>query len=126
MESQKTKVAIAFDDGFVASSLKTADLFESFGLRAVFSVLADKINFEPDLVVCGFALWNELQSRGHKIQPHGWRHTNLSQVPHEQALQEIDRCLDIFGEKLVGFDPKRVVYHYAYNSGTPALSQSLL
>jgi peptidoglycan/xylan/chitin deacetylase (PgdA/CDA1 family) len=126
MTTQKTKVAMAFDDGFAKSSLKTADLFESFGLRAVFSVLADSTNFAPNFVVGDFDLWNELQSRGHRIHPHGWRHTNLGQVPHEQALDELRRCFDMFGENLAGFDPKRVVYQYAYNASTPALNESLL
>jgi peptidoglycan/xylan/chitin deacetylase (PgdA/CDA1 family) len=126
MPDQPIPLSIVFDDGFVASSLKTADLFESFGLRAVFSVLADTTNFAPHLKVGDFALWNELQARGHIIHPHGWRHTNLSQVPHEQAIDELRRCLDAFGENLNGFDPKLVVYHYAYNCSTPALNDWLL
>ena len=47
----RTKVALVFDDGFAASSRKTADLFESFGLRAVFSVLADPTNLAPKIAV---------------------------------------------------------------------------
>src|SRR5262245_6686618 len=124
--TNRTRVSIGFDDGFVDSSRKTAVLFESFGLRAVFSVIANTTNFAPNFVVGDFELWNELQSRGHIIHPHGWRHTNLSQVPHEQAIDELRRCLDRFGEKLKGFNPKRVVYHYAYNSSTPALNEWLL
>jgi peptidoglycan/xylan/chitin deacetylase (PgdA/CDA1 family) len=122
----KTKVAIAFDDGFMKSSLATAKLFESFGLRAVFSVLADRTNFAPKFDVGDFALWNELQSRGHIIHPHGWRHTKLSDVPYEQAIEEMQRCLDSFAEHLSGFVPSRAVYHYAYNAGAAALNEWLL
>src|SRR5436309_16031273 len=111
----RTRIAINFDDGFVKSSLKTAELFESFGLRAVFAVIADSTGFAPNFAVGDFALWNELQSRGHRVHPHGWRHTNLAEVPHAQAIGELQRCLDSFGENLDGFEPKRVVYHFAYN-----------
>jgi len=126
MSAHKTKVAFAFDDGFVKSSLKTADLFESFGLRAVFSVLADSTNFAPNFVVGDFILWNELHSRGHIIHPHGWRHTNLSQVPHEQAVEECRRCLDVFGRSSRDSIAKQAVYNYAYNASTPALNEWLL
>jgi len=126
VNTPKSKIAIVFDDGFVKSSHKCADLFESFGLRAVFCVIADTTGFAPNFLVGDFALWNELQSRGHRIHPHGWRHTNLAQVPHAQAVDELRRCFDLFGEKLAGFDPKRVVYHYAYNSAMPELNEWLL
>jgi peptidoglycan/xylan/chitin deacetylase (PgdA/CDA1 family) len=119
MAGMKTRVAIIFDDGFAKSSQATAAIFESFGLPAAFAVLAEPKDFAKG---CGgFSLWNELQSRGHRVHPHGYAHTDLAVVPHKQAIAEIERCLDVFCEKLYGFHPKSAVYNFAYNKGTPAL-----
>jgi peptidoglycan/xylan/chitin deacetylase (PgdA/CDA1 family) len=119
-----TKIGIIFDDGFIKSTLATAKLFEEFKLPAVFAVIADPTNFVKG---CGdFVLWNEMQSRGHIVQPHGYMHTNLSKIPHEQAVVEIDQCLATFGENLQGFDASECLYAFAYNSGPPALCEYLL
>jgi peptidoglycan/xylan/chitin deacetylase (PgdA/CDA1 family) len=122
----RTKVGIVFDDGFRASSLETARIFEHAGLRAVFAVLADPTGFAPNFPVGDFPLWNELQHRGHVIHPHGLHHTNLTTLPLAQATAQIDQCLARFAENLDGFDPRRAVWHYAYNSNTPDTNAYLL
>lgn len=122
----KVKFGIVFDDGFRASSIKTAEIFERAGLRAVFAVLAETEGFAPNFPVGDFALWNEFQRRGHVIRPHGYRHTNLTLVPHAQAVQEIDQCLATFAEKLDGFDERKAVWQYAYNSNTRETDAYLL
>lgn len=122
----RTKVGIIFDDGFVKSSLETAQIFESFGLRAVFAVLANPTGFAPQHRVGDFAFWNELKSRGHIIHPHGYTHANLQSMNYPDAVDELTRCLATFNEKLRGFDPQRAVYCFAYNCGTPALCHWLL
>lgn len=122
----RTKVGIIFDDGFVKSSLETAQIFEEFGLRAVFAVLANPTGFAPQFRVGDFALWNELRERGHIIHPHGYTHANLQSMNYTDAVEELTRCLATFNEKLRGFDAQRAVYCFAYNCGTPALCQWLL
>ena len=122
---RRTRVGLIFDDGFVPSTLVTAKLFEEFRLPAVFAVLAEPGDFAPEFVKGDFGLWNELQARGHIIQPHGLTHAKLSELPHERATDEIARCLDAFSERLRGFEPKRAVYCYAYNSATPQLNEWL-
>lgn len=120
----KTKVGFIFDDGFVKSSLATANLFDEFEIPAVFAVVAEPTKWAtPNFVKGDFDLWNELQSRGHIIQPHGVAHAKLSELPYEQAVGELQTCLDIFGEKLEGFDAKKAVYCFAYNSSTPRLDE---
>jgi hypothetical protein len=112
----KTKVGIIFDDGFVKSSLKTAEIFEQYKLPAVLAVLADPSSFVKG---CGdWALWNELQRRGHIIQPHGQTHVKLSEIPASQAIESVSRCLDSFTEHLDGFDAKRALYAFTYNTPT--------
>lgn len=119
-------VALGFDDGFRKSSIAQAESFECFGLRACLNVLAT-----PEELADGerrwdhdrgdFALWNELQARGHEIMPHSCRHEALSDMPFPEAQDAIRRCLDVFEEKLEGFDPKTSVFNYPWNTSTPEL-----
>src|SRR5437867_6544553 len=120
----RTKIGIIFDDGFRKSSIATAELFQQFGLRAVFAVLADPANF--NVAAGDFVLWNELQSRGHIIHPHGQTHVKLSEIPPEQAIDSVRQCLDTFQQKLDDFDPKQAVYACTYNIGTPETIEWLL
>jgi peptidoglycan/xylan/chitin deacetylase (PgdA/CDA1 family) len=122
----KSKVALVFDDGFLKSSLATAEIFERHNLRAAFAVLANTEGFAPNYRCGDFGLWNELQARGHIIQPHGYTHANLKEMNHADAIDQLERCLDTFGQKLQNFDPRRAVYCFAYNQGTPSLCDWLL
>jgi peptidoglycan/xylan/chitin deacetylase (PgdA/CDA1 family) len=122
----KTKVGIIFDDGFKKSSLTTAKVFEQYQLPAVFAVLANPKGFAPNFEIGEFDLWNELQARGHVVYPHGYTHVKMSEIPHDQAVDQLERCFETFGERLNGFDAKNAVYNFAYNCGTPALCDWLL
>ena len=122
----RTKVGLVFDDGFLKSTLATAALFEEFKLPAIFAVIAKPHDWATHIAKADFDLLNELQQRGHIVQPHGLAHARLDELPHDRAVDEIERCLEIFQEKLDGFDPKRAVYMFAYNSSTPPLNDWLL
>jgi len=121
-------VSLSFDDGFERSNLKIAEVYERFGLSACFNVLAleevdgekvidDYHNFPKG----NFKLWNELQSRGHEIMPHGLIHHNLAKMPLAEAQKSITRCLDIFRQELDGFDARQAVFNFAYNASTPEI-----
>ena len=117
-------MGLIFDDGFERSSIKTAEIFESYGLRAVFAVLASPESFVNG---CGdWTLWNELQQRGHQIQPHGNTHIKFTEVPVQQAMESIDRCLDSFQENLAGFKAQRALWAFTYNTSTTATVDYLL
>ena len=125
-------VTLSFDDGFKKSSLKTAEIYERYGLSACINVIATAHlkNFElPNEYhrwpVGDFGLWNELQQRGHEIMPHGYMHTNLSQVSFEKAKDLILRCLDVFSRELKGFEPQNSVFNFPYNASTPELEEWL-
>jgi peptidoglycan/xylan/chitin deacetylase (PgdA/CDA1 family) len=122
----KTKIGLVFDDGFAKSSIDTARIFEQYKLPALFAVLSDPSDFAPRFVKGDFHLWNDLQSAGHKIHPHGHTHANMPSLPYADATKQIDLCLSTFQEKLNNFDPKKVIYHFTYNLGTPALNEYLL
>jgi hypothetical protein len=122
--TRPTKVGLIFDDGFAQSSIKTAEIFESFKLPAVFAVLADPSGFVP---ACGdWSLWNDLQRRGHIIHPHGQTHVKLSEIPPQQAIDSVRTCLQSFSEHLENFDPKRALYAFTYNTPTPETIDWLL
>jgi peptidoglycan/xylan/chitin deacetylase (PgdA/CDA1 family) len=112
----KTKVGIIFDDGFAKSTLATAKIFDEFRYKAVFAVLADPSNFVPG---CGdWAMWNDLQSAGHIIQPHGQTHAKLTDLSPDAAIDLVRHCLDSFAAYLNNFDAKRALYAFTYNTPT--------
>jgi len=122
-------VTLSFDDGFSKSFLKVAGIYERFGLSACFNVIATGhlTDYRPpgDYIAGShrgdFALWNELQARGHEIMPHSFRHANLQEMPFAGAQDLILRCLDVFDRELEGFDREKAVYNFAYNASTPEL-----
>jgi len=120
-------VTLSFDDGFERSSRRTAELFERHGLVAELNVLAAGHLGEPDEMwhrewrKGGFDLWNELKARGHHVMPHGYRHANKANLPLADAERLIDRCLEVFGAKLEGFEASEASFAFPYNRSTPAL-----
>lgn len=113
-EKKPHVVTLSFDDGFKKSSVRTADIFEKHGVHACINVIATA--HLPGFVlpneyhrwpVGDFGLWNELQSRGHEIMPHGFAHIDKSKVALGQAKDLIQRCLDYFARELKGFDRRR-------------------
>ena len=68
-----------------------------------------------------FGLWNELAAHGHEVMPHGYRHADKIAMPFDEAQELILRCLDVFDQKLQGFDRRRAVFNFPYNRTTPEL-----
>ena len=113
-------VTLSWDDGFTRSVAKIAEIYERYGLCAEFNVV---VTFhEHDRQAFGdFGLWNELQARGHVIQPHGYDHSDLAEMLLAQAQENILRCLKVFRKSLDGFDARRTVFNFPYNVSTPEL-----
>jgi peptidoglycan/xylan/chitin deacetylase (PgdA/CDA1 family) len=120
-------ITLSFDDGFRKSNLAIADIYERFGLSACFNVLAatGQESHEERSKYPGprgdFVLWNELQARGHEVMPHGYNHTDKAKLPLAEAQGLILHCLDIFADRLDGFEAKQAVFNFPYNSSTPQL-----
>ena len=120
-------VTLSFDDGFERSSLRTVEIFERHGLIAELNVVATGHRGEPDETwhtgwpKGDFGLWNELQARGHRVMPHGYRHANKAELPLADAQRLIERCLDVFAAELEGFEPSEASFAFPYNRSTPAL-----
>ncbi|OPZ28868.1 MAG: Polysaccharide deacetylase [Lentisphaerae bacterium ADurb.BinA184] len=121
-------ITLSFDDGFLKSNLKIAELYERHGLSACFNIVASAHRPEFRLPnpthgppVGDFGVWNELQARGHEVMPHGFRHANKSRMPLSEAQDLIRRGLDVFTAELRGFDPRRAVFNFPYNASSPEL-----
>ena len=121
-------VTLSWDDGFRASTAKIARIYEKFGLRADFNIVAtfQRQNAAARTEIYGdFGWWNELQARGHAIHPHGLDHSNKAQLPLAQAQEKIRACLDHFSRELTGFDPARAVFAFPFNASSPAVEKWL-
>ncbi|MFZ4508170.1 MAG: polysaccharide deacetylase family protein [Fimbriimonas sp.] len=121
-------VTLSFDDGFRKSFYKTAEIYESFKLRACLNVIAigHEQGLQPDASISPFPKgdfddWNALKKRGHEVMTHTYDHTNLTTIPLDQAKEHIDKCIAIFDKKLAGFAAKDSVYNFAYNASTPEI-----
>lgn len=123
-------VTLSFDDGFRKSSLKTAEIFDLFGLKACLNVIAKSSLPRDDSAYQdafgSFDDWNALKKRGHEIMPHTYDHQNLTQIPFDEACKLIDRCIEEFKKRLRGFDVSKAVYNVAYNASTPELERYIL
>jgi len=129
-QPKKTHIlTLSFDDGFRKSSIRTAEIYEKYGARACFNIIASAHlpDFKPAdeyqaaSPIGEFGLWNELKARGHEIMPHGYKHANLRALPHQEATDLILRSLDIFDKELRGFDRKKAVFNFPFNASTPEL-----
>jgi peptidoglycan/xylan/chitin deacetylase (PgdA/CDA1 family) len=123
-------ITLSFDDGYAKSSIKTAEIYEKYGLSACINVVATGHLQGPELPqefhrwqLGDFELWNDLKSRGHEIMPHSYKHANLTTLPLEEAKSLVLKCLEVFNEKLHGFMAKESIYNFAYNASTPQLEE---
>lgn len=120
-------VTISFDDGFKKSCIKIAEIYEKYNLSACFNILAESSlsddEYQVGVEIGDFDLWNELRERGHEIMPHGYRHANMKKLTFEESKDLILKCLEIFSEKLNGFNPEKSVFNFPYNSSTPELEE---
>lgn len=122
-------LTLSFDDGFLRSSQRTAEIHEKVGVTACINVIAS--GHLPDFVPPDeyhvawprgdFGLWNDLRARGHEVMPHGYRHANLAELPLAEAQGLVRRCLDLFQRELEGFEPERAIFNFPYNRSTPEL-----
>ena len=125
-------ISLSFDDGFRKSSIRTAEIYEKYKLSACLNVIASAHKKQFELPseyhawqVGDFELWNELQSRGHEIMPHTYRHANLTQMPIDEAEQLILKCLDVFSDELNDFKPEESIFNFAFNASNSGLEDLL-
>jgi peptidoglycan/xylan/chitin deacetylase (PgdA/CDA1 family) len=132
MPGKRHIITLSYDDGFEKSSIKTAELYEKYGLSAAINVIATAHEKQFGLPneyhswpVGDFNLWNDLQSRGHEIMPHGYNHSNLQELPLEDAQELVNKCLEIFSRELKGFKAENAVFNFPYNASNPEIESWL-
>ena len=54
-----------------------------------------------------FGLWNELQSRGHEIMPHGYKHANKRELPLAECKISFAAASTYFSKQLEGISIRR-------------------
>jgi peptidoglycan/xylan/chitin deacetylase (PgdA/CDA1 family) len=125
-------ITLSFDDGFEKSSIRTAEIYEKYGLSACINVIATAHQDQFELPneyhkwpVGDFNLWNDLKKRGHEIMPHGYKHANLREIPLEQAQELVNKCLDVFSKELKDFRAEESVFNFPFNASTPELENWL-
>ncbi len=137
-DTEKTPIthylSFSFDDGFLKSFNRAAEIHEEYGLKGCFNVIATAHlpSFRqvgdyiiPDLMG-SFNDWNRLVSKGHEVMPHTWEHLRLTEIPLSQAKKNIDKCLDYFEQNLDGYNSANAVYNYAYNASNDELDAHTL
>jgi len=132
LKGERHIITLSFDDGFEKSSIKTAEIYEKYGLSACINVIASAHMKQFELPneyhrwpVGDFDLWNNLKLRGHEIMPHSYKHANLTEMPLDRAKELIMKCLDVFSNELTGFVAKESIYNFAYNASTPEIEEWL-
>ncbi len=126
-------ITLSFDDGFKKSSIKTAEIYEKHGLSCCLNIIAsahlDQFQLPNEYhawPVGDFEMWNDLKKRGHEIMPHSYKHTNLAEVPLEEAKYWTRKCIDVFNEELEGFAAQESVFSLPHNASTPELEEWLV
>jgi peptidoglycan/xylan/chitin deacetylase (PgdA/CDA1 family) len=121
-------ITLSFDDGFEKSSIRTAEIYEKYGLSACINVIATAHqeqfvlpNEYHNWPAGDFNLWNDLKKRGHEIMPHGYKHTNLTEIPLVEAQDLINKCLEVFSKELKDFKAEESVFNFPFNASTPEL-----
>jgi len=125
-------ITLSYDDGFEKSSIKTAEIYEKYGLSACINVIASahlrksgSLDEYQVQTVGDFELWNDLKKRGHEVMPHSYEHANLTELPLEEAKGLIRKCLDMFHKELDGFVEAEAIYNFAYNASNAPIEEWL-
>ncbi|TAE34718.1 MAG: hypothetical protein EAY66_10360 [Sphingobacteriales bacterium] len=134
IEKNKTHIlTLSFDDGFKKSFYKIAEIHEAYGLKACLNVIAmghekGYVNdaFIRKETLGNFDDWNTLKRRGHEVMPHSWDHKNLTEIPLDEAKENLDTCLDYFEKNLIGYKPEKAIYNFAYNASNQELDEYAL
>jgi len=134
IQKGKTHIlTLSFDDGFKKSFYRIAEIHKEYGLKACLNIIA--MGHTPGFVtekwiphdlLGNFDDWNKLKSRGHEVMPHSWDHKNLTEIPLNEAKENLDKCLDYFEKNLNGYKPDEAIYNFAFDASNRELDEYTL
>ena len=111
------EVVLTFDDGpSPASTQKVLAALAAQCVRATFFLVGKPAQEHPTLV-------RRISAAGHTIGHHTWSHRSLSQIPPDQALEEIDRGIEAVETALHGVatnTPSTPFFRFPNFDSTPA------
>lgn len=116
---------ISWDDGFKASTLKTADIYEKYGLKTEFNIVPKWCLENNNEGFGDFGLFREMEARGHMVQSHSYDHSNLARMPFLEAVDNIERSFELLASNLKNFDPCHSVFNLPYNESSTELESYL-
>lgn len=113
-EPHEKKIALTFDDGpDPKSTVQILETLKKYDAKATFFMLGSRVEYYPDTA-------KAVKAAGHEIGNHSWNHPDLSKMPLQKALEEINRTTEII-QKVTGEKP--TVFRPPYGAYTDQLSK---
>ncbi len=103
-------VAITFDDGPGAHTMRLLDILDQRGAKATFFVIGSKVDAQAGVL-------RRMQTSGHQIGNHTWSHPSLTRLSLAGIRQEIGDTNAAI-QRAIGYTPKIVRPPYGATSQT--------
>lgn len=125
-------ISYTFDDDTVDHYRIVAPMFEAFGLRATFFVIAGTVPDTDQEAAArkpgqyGGVSWPQLKAmaeKGHEIANHSWTHMNLRKCSDDELREQIEKSRAVIAEK-VGAAP--LTFCYPGNGRDERVRQAVL
>ncbi len=86
--SDRSAIALTFDDGPLDSTPGCLDVLDELGLRATFFVVGKEVQAHPDLCL-------EMVGRGHEVAGHGFTHSYFPALEYRALADELARTAEL-------------------------------
>lgn len=90
-------IALTFDDGPGAHTMRLLDMLDKYNAKATFFVVGEKIAGRQDIL-------KQQVARGHQLGNHSWRHPDLTQISIENMQSEFTKTSEAI-KFAVGISP---------------------
>ncbi len=126
-DDKPAAISFTFDDGSQSQATIVAPLFEEFGYRATFFVIAGLTREKPsdpvltlrrDWAAVTWAEWRDVVARGHEIGSHSWSHPKLTLLNSGSELRHQLAASARLIEKKVDRPVRAIAFPYnQFNNG---------
>lgn len=108
IDPTKPMIALTFDDGPSAETLRILDALETYGGRATFCVVGTRLNTYANVLKATVA-------SGQEVACHTWGHKKLTELSEKNVRSQITRVTDLVRE-LTGYEIKVLRPPYGSNN----------